>query len=271
MCRTTDRAAGRVAARHGEGREAEAESESDGVPSRRRTLPRSLAAGRRAPKEAAGSKHMSFAPGVPGLRGGGRRRVVPRRPGVIRSVTGPTSLSLPVPWRECGPRSAGIARAGFLYKPALVSPVWSGSESPRGPVRGNRRLENPAGRGEVFGLQDVGDPHLVLAEARRRVEAVRRSDHDRGAVELEVGEEPLGEVLAVLHRDARDEVEGALGLAEEDAGDLRQLAEEDVPPMAVLLDDALDVFGAEEGGAGAIACARPGGERRPCAMWRHDW
>src|SRR6266545_4017439 len=84
--------------------------------------------------------------------------------------------------------------------------------------------EDAHGRLEVLRLEDVGNPDLVGSQTRRRVEAPRGGDHDGRAVERKVREHPAREIVAVADRQARDEVEGALRLRQEDAGDLLQAA-----------------------------------------------
>ena len=79
----------------------------------------------------------------------------------------------------------------------------------------------------------------------RRVEAARGSDHHRAAFVREVRQHPLRELVAVIDRQARHEVEGALRLREEHARDLPQAVVEEVPPLLVLGHDAREVVGAE--------------------------
>src|SRR6266508_315557 len=98
--------------------------------------------------------------------------------------------------------------------------------------------EDAHGRLEVLRLEDVGNPDLVGSQTRRRVEAPRGGDHDGRAVERKVREHPAREVVAVADGQARDEVEGALRLRQEDAGDLLQAAVEAVATPLVFLDDA---------------------------------
>src|SRR5450759_4348461 len=100
-------------------------------------------------------------------------------------------------------------------------------------IGGERRRENPHGVAEVVFLQDVRDADLVEPEARGDIEAAGGGDHDGLPAEGEVREEPGGKVVAVLNGQARDEIEGPLGLSEENAGDLRELLVQRVAPLLV--------------------------------------
>src|SRR5450759_4810136 len=104
-------------------------------------------------------------------------------------------------------------------------------------IRRQRGREDAYGVAEIVLLEDVRDADLVQPEAGGGVEARRGRDHDRLAALLEARQEPSGEILAVLDRKARHEVERALGLPEEDAGNLAQAAEQDVAALLVLGDD----------------------------------
>ena len=110
---------------------------------------------------------------------------------------------------------------------------------------GEAGREDFDGTRQVFLLEHVGDSHLVVAESAGGVEAGRGRHHDGRLLMGELGEEVAREVFAVLDRQPGDEVEGALGLAQEDSGNRRQALEQQIPAALVLLDDGGEIFLAE--------------------------
>src|SRR5450759_3260414 len=108
-------------------------------------------------------------------------------------------------------------------------------------IRRQRGREDAHGVAEIVLLEDVRDADLVQPEAGGGVEARRGRDHDRLAALLEARQEPSGESLAVLDRNARQHVGRSLGLRAEYAGTVVQAAEEQVAAVLVLADDTFRV------------------------------
>src|SRR5438445_6184701 len=112
-------------------------------------------------------------------------------------------------------------------------------------IRGQGGGQDLHRRAQVVLLQHVRDAHLVAAEAGSGVEALRRRHHDRRAPALEIGQQPARELLGIVHRQPRHEVERALRLAQEHARHAREALVEEVAPLLVLGAHALGVLGSQ--------------------------
>ena len=96
---------------------------------------------------------------------------------------------------------------------------------------------------QVFFLEHVADADFVHARTGRGIEAGGRSQHDGLAIDAEVFEQPLAELVGVVDRQAGHSVERALGIGAEAAFHLVNRFHHDIAALGVFGQNGIEVFG----------------------------
>ena len=91
------------------------------------------------------------------------------------------------------------------------------------------------GAGEVFFLQHIGHAHLVAAHAGGGIESRGGSHEDGVAVEVEVAQTPLAELVGVIDGELDHGVEGAHGDRGVATGYLIDLVDEELAALDILV------------------------------------
>ena len=102
-------------------------------------------------------------------------------------------------------------------------------------------LEALDGGLQVVDAEAVGDTGLMASLLRIGIEARGRSQHHRGAIVAEIGEQPLAEFVAVVDWQVDDGVESTLRHRAETARDLIDALDDDVAARNVFVIHSIEV------------------------------
>lgn len=95
---------------------------------------------------------------------------------------------------------------------------------------------------KVFNAKAIGDAGLMTATFGIYIESCSRSQHYRGIVIVEVGEQPLTELVAVVDRKIDNGVECAFGHGAEATGNLVDAFDNDITTGNILVVDSIEIL-----------------------------